>query len=325
MKTIHAAWYNLENLFDHKDAARPPELHSRVKGDLGQWTTAVRNKKISQLTHVIKAMFNDAGPDLLGVCEVESDAVLGLLAAEMNKQLPGRDYKVVGHASPDARGIDVSFIIDKKQLTASDTGHQVVIKRTATRDLFWVKLRVKATGAYFTVVGNHWPSRTAGQYESQPFRILAAETASYTLSKLVSPGPTGYGKDHPVLFMGDFNDEPFNRSILEYLRSSRDEERVRRATSPVLYNLMWPLLAQTDPGTYFYGSDWNMLDQFLVTKHMLQNTSKVQVDKSSVAIFRPDFAQNKNGSPHRFGLKPKKIDQTGFSDHYPLTVVLQAK
>ena len=25
-------------------------------------------------------------------------------------------------------------------------------------------------------IGNHWPSRSAGQYESEPYRIIAGET-----------------------------------------------------------------------------------------------------------------------------------------------------
>jgi len=85
--------------------------------------------------YVIDQMFAGLGPDLLGVCEIENDHVLQLLADDLN--ISGRNYQILPHASPDARGIDVGFIFDANVLAASDADHQVVLKRNATRDLFW--------------------------------------------------------------------------------------------------------------------------------------------------------------------------------------------
>ena len=64
-------------------------------------------------------MFNNEGPSLLGVCEVENESVLKRLADRLN--IPGRDYAVVPHASDDARGIDTSFIIDRNELEVLET------------------------------------------------------------------------------------------------------------------------------------------------------------------------------------------------------------
>ncbi|MCP4128030.1 MAG: endonuclease/exonuclease/phosphatase, partial [Gammaproteobacteria bacterium] len=177
MQNIDIAWWNLENLFDHETAARDDELKSKLRSELKGWTAGIRNRKISQLASIINLMFDGSGPALLGVCEVESEAVVERLANAID--IPGRNYSVVSHASKDARGIDTSFIVDTNELTVISTDHQVVIKRSATRDLFWVRLRVNATGAEFIAIANHWPSRSAGQYTSEPFRILAGETHAY--------------------------------------------------------------------------------------------------------------------------------------------------
>jgi endonuclease/exonuclease/phosphatase family metal-dependent hydrolase len=321
MSAINVAWWNLENLFDEVGAARPPELAATLKNELKGWTVAVRDQKLDQLASIIPRMFNAAGPDLLGVAEAENETVLKLLANRLAK--PGRDYRVLSHASPDARGIDVSFILDENKLAASNPGHQVVNKRRATRDLFWATFTVKANGAAFAAMANHWPSRSGGQYESEPFRMMTAETASYVVSRLLSP--SGGDPNLAILLMGDFNDEPFNRSMQEYLLGLRDAEQVLNADSPEFLNLMWPLLSVEDPGTLRFDSTWNLLDQFLISKAMLKANAGVKVQPGSVAIFRPQAIRKSNGEPRRFGRPAEPgFDPDGFSDHFPITLTLEA-
>ncbi|MCP4128663.1 MAG: endonuclease/exonuclease/phosphatase [Gammaproteobacteria bacterium] len=321
MQNIDIAWWNLENLFDHETAARDDELKSKLRSELKGWTAGIRNRKISQLASIINLMFDGSGPALLGVCEVESEAVVERLANAID--IPGRNYSVVSHASNDARGIDTSFIVDTNELTVISTDHQVVIKRSATRDLFWVRLRVNATGAEFIAIANHWPSRSAGQYTSEPFRILAGETHAYIVSRLLDADHGG-DKNLPIISMGDYNDEPFNRSMQEYTLGTRDPGRVRFSKSGHMLNLMWPLLQGHDPGTYLFGSNWNMLDQFLVSYGMLRSASQVRVRLDSVAIFKPDILKGSSGRPRKFSRPSTKkgADQDGYSDHFPITVEL---
>ncbi len=127
--------------------------------------------------------------------------------------------------------------------------------------------------------------------------------------------------------MGDFNDEPFNRSMQEYTRGTRDPGRVSRSQSGHLLNLMWPLMQGNDPGTYLFSSDWNMLDQFLVSKGMNKNDSKIKVKKETIAIFKPSEMVGSSGRPKRFGRpsRPSSFDNTGFSDHFPITVEIKSK
>lgn len=321
MPNINIAWWNLENLFDHETAPRDDELKSTLRSELKGWTASIRDKKISQLSNIIKLMFGGSGPSLLGVCEVENEAVMARLAGAIS--IPGRNYAVISHESHDARGIDTSFIVDANELTVLSTAHQVVIKRSATRDLFWVRLRVNATGAEFVAIANHWPSRSAGQYSSEPFRIMAGETHSYIVSRLIDED-LGGEKNLPVISMGDYNDEPFNRSIEEYALGTRDPGRVRYSRSGHLQNLMWPLMQGNDPGTYLFGSDWNMLDQFLVSYGMLRTASPVRAKLESVAIFKPAVLKASSGKPRKFSRPSVKggADLEGYSDHFPITVEL---
>jgi Endonuclease/Exonuclease/phosphatase family len=54
-------------------------------------------------------MNGGAGPDLLGVCEVEKRFVLDLLVAALGTPFPGRTYDIVQADTEDERGIDVAF------------------------------------------------------------------------------------------------------------------------------------------------------------------------------------------------------------------------
>jgi hypothetical protein len=77
----------------------PPALGDSITG----WTPAFRDRKIAQLASVIAQMNNGAGPDLLGVCEVENRHVLDMLVAELAARLNGRAYQLVHSDTADAR------------------------------------------------------------------------------------------------------------------------------------------------------------------------------------------------------------------------------
>lgn len=321
MQTLNIAWWNLENLFDAASAPRPPELAKALKSELKGWTEAIRDRKLDQLAAGIRMMFAGTGPDLLGVAEAENESVLGRLASRLN--LPNRTYQVVSHPSPDARGIDVSFIYDSARLTASHPDYFVVAKRHATRDLFWATFQPQEAHGSFIVMGNHWPARSDGQYESEPFRMMVAETASYVIEeRLFAQSPAG--NKLPVLLMGDFNDAPFNRSLQEYLLGTSEVKAVTRGRTPKLLNLMWPFLTAERPGTHFYDG-WNLLDQFLVSKGLLLKDSRLQADLASVALFRPEALCASNGTPRRFGRPSAGLDRDGYSDHFPITMTLTVK
>ena len=85
-----------------------------IKDNIAGWTPQLRDRKIDQLASVIAAMNTGQGPDLLGVCEVESRFVVDRLVDTVNATLPApRNYAVVHADTGDARGIDVAFIYDE--------------------------------------------------------------------------------------------------------------------------------------------------------------------------------------------------------------------
>ena len=325
MNNHYLAWWNVENLFSMKnDPDRSEKLERTLGKELDGWTATVLNKKLGQLAKIIEQMNGGLGPDILGVCEVESEKVLDKLIAKLSSL--GRSYKTVHADTKDGRGIDVAFIYDsaKYDVVTSEIFNHFILRRNATRDILQASFVTKSDNNKLVLMGNHWPSRRGGELESEPYRIMAAETLAYFHERTIEID----GKDQAVVVLGDFNDEPFNRSLVAYALSERVERRVKskRSRNPYLLNLTWDLIGQGD-GTHFYDGTPGMLDQILVNRPVLRDDSPFEVDESTLEILKFSEMTGNSGAPKRFG-RPSSAstyDETGFSDHFPIAVVLNEK
>jgi len=292
-------------------------LQSKLKSELKGWDANILNTKLAQLSSIISQLNEDKGPDILGVCEVENRTVLEKLIGTIN--ISGRRYAVVHADTGDARGIDVAFIYDAKLFykpQKRNIFNYVVLKRNATRDILQVNFKTKsASKTEFVVIGNHWPSKLGGDLESEPYRIIAAETLSYWMERI----PEKLDRDIPIIVMGDFNDEPFNRSISEYALGLKDSAKVRskRSQNPYLFNLMWRL-QRDGVGTHFY-NHWGMLDQILVNRALINNEAGLRLIPDSCQIFS-NSSIIQSDKPRRFGRPSSSstFDLSGFSDHLPI-------
>ena len=319
------AWWNLENLFDVENSTQRPDwLQEFLKGELKGWTQQVLDKKISQLSKIISKMNNNKGPDILGVCEVENKPVMDLLIDGLSSL--GRNYKVAHHDSLDRRGIDIAFVYDGDKFVLEKTFFHVVLKRYATRELFQANFR-SSTGIDLILVGNHWPSRRGGTLETEPYRIIAAETLSYWHQRILEIK----GKDVATIVMGDFNDDPHNRSMRQYALSTRCKKKVIEATiAPRLFNLMWPLMDNC-AGTFYYGNFPYFYDQFLISKGLVQDNSTYKIKHDPikkqplVKIEKvPEMETGEYKIPRPFGRPSKNsLDEDGFSDHFPISLMLE--
>ncbi len=315
------AFWNLENLFDIENSPRREEKVARAIGrDIQGWTQALLDRKIGQLASIISQMGLGAGPDLLGVCEVENQFVLELLVQSLAPL--GRNYQIVHHETQDRRGIDVAFIYDGNKL-AIPSGPGVesvfshfVLRRNATRDIVQVNF-MTPRNRMLVLMGNHWPSRTGGESESAAYRAMAGETLAYFHERVLDI----YGPTTPVLALGDFNDEPFDTSLVDYALAVRSKDKVVRGRNPYFLNLMWPLMGNGLGSLYYDGQ--NVLDNILVNKNLLNPASPIQAVLSSANILRfPVMTEKSTSGPRRFGGMGKEVDPDGFSDHFPVEVVL---
>lgn len=330
------AFWNVENLFGPED--HPPRIdwiRDRVKNDLRGWTRALYDRKLAQLARIIVQMKSGAGPDILGVCEIEDGFVLADLVALLNTALPDRRYAVV-HAdnTRDLRGIDTAFIYDSGAFTVDPAliFNHFVLRRTGTRDILQATFRSRA-GNDIVLLCNHWPSRSGGTVESAGFRATAGETLGYWHQRIREE----VGADMPVLAFGDFNDDPFDPSLRFNAVAWRERGDVERGRSAQFYNLAWEYLtfSATDRrgnlrvlnGTLYFGGDGNLFDQILVGKPLLTGDGPYRVldGTARVEAFPEMVSHSVSLGPIRFGLPkgdPAKVDTNGYSDHFPVSVLL---
>lgn len=315
-------WWNLENLFDTEDSATRPEwLQRSLRRELRGWTDAVLDQKIGRLVEVVRQLNGGTGPDLLGVCEVENRAVLDRLVAALAPV--GRRYRVAHADTKDKRGIDVAFLYDASRFETrpGETFSHHVLKRTATRDIFQVNLYTP-DGRLLIAIGNHWPARMGGVYETEPYRIIAAETLAYWMERITEI----QGRHAAVLVLGDFNDEPFSRSLADYALSSPSRAKVLNARTPRLLNLSWASMGRGE-GTHYYDNVAGTLDQVLVSRGLVTGRGGFRLaappaEAVRVEVFDGMARTGDYPGPRRFGRPASAFDPTGYSDHFPVSVDL---
>jgi len=213
MTTLHISWWNLENLFDVENSLnRSDKLQRTLKNELKGWNQSVLDKKLDNLAAIINKLNDNYGPDLLGVCEVENREVVELLKSKLNR----KNYDIVHFDSKDGRGIDVAFIYDTEILSHGEIFSHFIMKRTATRDILQVNFSIKQNNKTLVAIGNHWTSRSGGELESEPYRMIAGETLSYFHERICEK----LGDDVGIIAMGDFNDTPYNKSLMNYALST---------------------------------------------------------------------------------------------------------
>lgn len=350
MATIKVSSWNLQNLFDTTVSDIAADLEFTPENG---WDDAALEAKLDNLAQVIRQMHGGQGPDLLGICEVETKELLEDLVERTG--LP--NLRVAHVESPDIRGIDTSLIYstDVFEPDGEPEGH-VVHFRFPTRDVFEVPLKLKGSGTKLHCFVNHWPSRSRGQYETEPLRIAVAEHCGRLVHQVLKFSRNEYLAlpDEPatldklnarwdanIILMGDFNDEPYSRSMTEYLLAGKDKDHIeeplrkspaseqpaRRHTPTVasylrkeayLFNCMWPVAAGADRGSYYFGTGtntMNQLDHFIVSRGLLYGHAGLKIDLDSVRIFTPDImASGAKKRPKAFDKKTKK----GYSDHFPI-------
>ena len=274
-------------------------------------------------------MNENNGPDILGICEVENRWVVEKLVDSL-KGLHEHKYEIIHADTQDGRGIDVAFIYDvnKFEIEKDPSSRSrlvfshFIMKRRATRDILQVNFITKGLRNRLVLVGNHWPARSSGQYESEPYRMIAGETLSYFHQRILEENNKDERGNTAILVMGDFNDEPFNRSVTDYSLATSSLLKVKYSSDvPRLFNLMWPIMSK-GVGTFYYNNFPNFLDQFMISKGIAKGT-KFKVQATEIVRFI-EMVKGRYKYPIKFGRpSDKNLNENGFSDYLPISVIVE--
>lgn len=284
-------------------------------------SSAKPGKVTTEFVTVILGML-DSGVDLLCLCEVNEDNCLELRRQILVASLTDpqyASYTVLSLYSKDGNKIDDYGIVYKQEKLAPASN---VVDLNAKSDVTDKHLKVgrklgfKLGGAVdLWVILCHWQSlRTYSEHDH--VRTEVALALRGYVKDIYEEDP-----DALIVICGDFNDEPFSRSIEMALKASRDISYVK-ARSDALFNPFWRLVGMTDlvTGTHLpagtcaspdakYMTNWRTFDQIILSSGFLKGGWSFV--GSGVEIIS---ALNISGSTLKWA---------DLSDHYPITCNLK--
>lgn len=306
-------FYNVENLFDtHNDSLTLDDEFTPHSARA--WSYKKYLAKLNHIFKVISAVGNPQPPDMVGLCEIENRQVLKDLLHKTPLRQAG--YLIVQEESPDHRGIDVALLFNPKHISLLK--HNAITLRfpfdstKATRDILYAKLLWHEHDTLHLFV-NHWPSRWGGALLTEPYRCHAASVLRQQCDSLLRQQPHAR-----IIIMGDFNDYPTNKSMLQWLRAAAVPDSLH------LCNLMHPMKMAGEGGTHKHMAEWGCLDQIIVSPACLGKPGQgAHVVGAKAHIFAPSFLLMPDKK--YLGQKPFRTWQgyeyvAGFSDHLPIYI-----
>ena len=313
LRNFRVILYNVENYFDiYPDSIADDSEY--LSGGIRGWNMTKYRQKQANIAKVITAIGGWNTPALVGLTEVESRK--GLIDLTRNSPLQSLNYRFIHHESPDVRGIDVALLYHPYQFfPISDKAIPVKFPNTTrlTRDILYVS-GTTFSGDTLHIFVTHYPSRLGGELESEERRVFVSSVLKAHTDSLFAL----YSNPN-ILIMGDFNDYPTNRSMLETLGANPISQSVLERE---LYNLTYQLHAQ-GKGTYKHDGEWGMLDQIIVSESLLNPTNGIFTLQQDIHIFDADFLLETDES--FLGKRPFRTYigmryHGGFSDHLPIYV-----
>jgi len=314
---VRIIFYNTENCFDTVDDSTTADEDFLPNGSL-HWTYSRYKTKLEKICKVIVAAGEWEPPDIIGLAEIENSRVLQDLIG--HTALLKYEYRYVHKNSPDIRGIDVALLYNPATIRIIETafipGNTDNPAERPTRDMLYCKMSVRHQEIIHVVV-NHWPSRSGGILETEPLRLSNARILKMKIDSVLQTGP-----HQKIIIMGDFNDGPYDKSLVRGLQAQTDTD------SPwpgMLVNLAAGYEKRNKVGSHKYQGQWNMLDQIIVSGEMLVTKKGIATSPACFSVFAAPFLltedKNYSGSePFRTYKGPVYVG--GFSDHLPVMIDL---
>ncbi len=301
---FRVAFYNVENLFDTHDNTQINDDEFTPEGTR-HWSNYKYWQKIKKTSKTLKILGGWEAPSLIGLAEIENDTVLKHLI--YSDPLRNSKYGIIHRDSPDHRGIDVTLLYRKDKFFPINHKFYPLLYDNGeimhSREIVYTKGLITG-GDTLHVFVIHFPSRYGGYKKSEPKRLNAVKQLMSITDSI-----NRVFKDPNIVIMGDFNDTPINRSIIN------------------LDNNKWLNLLKCDHGTHKFQGQWNKLDHIFISNSLLQKDNKIYVNGYTNAFKEPFLFEE---DLKYLGNKPFRTFvgfkyNGGFSDHLPVYIDLKIK
>ena len=262
--------------------------------------------------------FTQSNVDFIGLCEVNSDDI-----AKIKKYCILDSYEIfdgfsiAGRSSFDTCLLyksDRFFLNSPLNIAPSKAGntYKVAQKLDFSCSEFDVPLHLFIS---------HWPSRL---YKHQ--NSADRDNLGMGLRSAIEDIFKEYKDKAYFVLLGDYNDEPFDRTLSEQLLATRDRKLVQISKNNLLYNPFWRNLSHELPytfkekdshqlaGTYYYKlgnkSRWYTFDQIIFSPRFLTDAQWHLDETQTKIIDIPDYLD-------------LVLDSKEIFDHLPVIAVIQ--
>lgn len=310
------AFYNVENLFNPENDSLKNDDAFTPKG-LYHWTYKKYTRKVNNIAKVILAMGEWESPDIIGLAEIEDDAVLKKLC--FDSPLKQYRYRFVHYESPDRRGVDVALLYraGRVKILRSHAIPVVFPFDTAARnrDILYAVAQFP-NGDSLHLFVNHWTSRFGGYAPTIPKRNHYASIVRHYADSILREDASAN-----ILITGDFNDYLTDESIQEVLQAGDIDNPAHR--EHILFDLMYRFLRMQNVGTHKHEDFWGCLDQIIVSPALLDERNSLYIVGREAHIFKADFMVEPDEKYDGYKVfrtysGPRYLG--GYADHLPVFV-----
>jgi len=273
------------------------ELKSKKKITFAWWNTSMspyskenmasdEHKDYVSLT--LLRLIKSKDVDVLCLCEVSDNDVLLIY-----KYVSLLGFSMYDGTIKDGRkkfDLCVFYKSDILELTNSE----IISKPYVENKIYAgqeIDFRIKETGEPITLYLVHWSSRLYDPEDSAKKHFVAVALRDAVLSSIEQRNIKN------VIILGDFNEEPFNKSLTDILCASRDINLVKKSPR-LLYNPFWRHLINgrmfpeheefEGCGTYYYKGDeihrWRTFDQMIFSSSFVRDGNWF-LDEANTEVF----------------------------------------
>ncbi len=301
--------FNVQNLFDHRVDGGEYEEYDPQKSGWSEESYHLRLRRVAQVITQGSAR----SPDIVLFQEIEHIGVLEDLW-RLYLAREGYTYYLATESSGSTE-VGVLSRVSPQEVSV----HHIEGFPFHTRPI--MELHYIFGGETLVLFNNHWKSKIPSPQESEPVRIAMAEVLLRRIEELGS-------SHYAIVAGGDFN-ESYKENIdvrgayqtaislgeggvVEL--SPIPESPGAQPSSGTLYT-PW-LLESSGLGSFWYGGEWEYIDQFMVNNILFDG---VGIEYKSFSIATPPFLFTQKGYPYRWNVATLR----GYSDHLPIILDLE--
>jgi hypothetical protein len=188
---------------------------------------------------------------------------------------------------------DTCYIYNNTKLAIFDVKDITTTKGNKTFKVAQkLEVLLSSSNLIFYLFISHWPSRLWYQ-ENHPDRNNLGVRLRDSVDEIIGLNNT----DPYIILMGDYNDEPFDKSICEHIMATRDK-KLASEKKHLLYNPFWKHLGtnlkdEYHCGSYFYqqGSvtKWLTFDQIIFSHSFLEGKDWKLIETESNILYIPEY------------------------------------